>query len=88
MIGDLQWISTASAAELIGITTRTLYRFINDGELPAYKFGRVIRLKEADVMAYIERCRLQPGSIGHLCTTDDDDRPSDMGSVTGGSGTG
>jgi len=66
VLEDLQWLSTARAAELVGVTTRTLYRFINDGELPAYRFGRVIRLKEADVLTYIERCRVAPGSIAHL----------------------
>ena len=45
---------------------RTLYRFIDEGELPAYKFGRVIRLKEDDVVAFVERSRIVPGSLEHL----------------------
>ena len=35
-------------------------------QLAAYKFGRVIRLKQLDVDAYIESCRAEPGSMSHL----------------------
>ena len=63
---DLEWLSTKAAARRLGITPRTLYRFINDGDLVAYKFGRVIRLKKADVDAFIEMCRIEPGTLEHL----------------------
>lgn len=63
---DPVWLSTPAAAERLGVTARTLYRFIDEGQLPAYKFGRVIRLKQEDVDAYIESCQVQPGSISHL----------------------
>ena len=46
--------------------TRTLYRFIDEGQLPAYRFGRVIRLKENEVDAFIESCRIEPGTLEHL----------------------
>lgn len=63
---EIQWLSTAAAAKRLGITTRTLYRFIDGDDLPAYRFGRVIRLKQADVDAFIESCRIEPGSLEHL----------------------
>lgn len=62
----IEWMSTAAAAERLGITNRTLYRFIDEGALPAYKFGRVIRLQRADVDAFIEASRVEPGTMGHL----------------------
>ena len=64
--GQIEWLSTAAAAERLGITSRTLYRFIDEGQLPAFRFGRVIRLKKVDVDAYIEGCRVEPGSLSHL----------------------
>jgi excisionase family DNA binding protein len=64
--GETTWLGTALAARRMGITTRTLYKFIDAGELPAYKFGRVIRLKQADVDAFIEAARVEPGSLEHL----------------------
>ena len=42
----VKWMSSNEAAERLGVTTATLYRFIDEGRLPAYRMGRVIRLKE------------------------------------------
>lgn len=60
------WLSTQAAARRLGVTPRTLYRFIDQGDLPAYRMGRVIRLKTADVDAFIESTRIQPGTLEHL----------------------
>lgn len=61
-----RWLSTREAAGELGITTRTLYRLIDSDEIPAYKFGRVIRLKAEEVEAFIERSRITPGDLEHL----------------------
>ena len=47
-----QWMTTAEAAAMLGVTIRTLYRLIDEGALPAYQLGRVIRLRTAEVEAY------------------------------------
>jgi len=62
----ISWLSTKEAAERLGVTLRSLYRFIDEGGLAAYKFGRVIRLQESDVDAFIESSRIVPGSLEHL----------------------
>ena len=66
MSTPIHWLSTADAAKYLGITSRTLYRFIDEGQLPGYRFGRVIRLTEAEVDAFIEASRIAPGSLEHL----------------------
>lgn len=63
---EIHWLSTAEAAHRLGITSRTLYRFIDEGQLPAYRFGRVIRLKADEVDVFIESCRIEPGTLEHL----------------------
>jgi excisionase family DNA binding protein len=63
---EIVWLSTREAARQLGITTRTLYRLIDSGQLPAYKFGRVIRLQEAEVDGFIQRARIEPGALEHL----------------------
>jgi excisionase family DNA binding protein len=63
---EIRWLSTNEAARRLGITARTLYRFIDEGQLPAYRFGRVIRLQQAEVDAFIQRSRIAPGSLEHL----------------------
>lgn len=59
-----EWVGAPRAAELLGIRLPTLYRRIDAGELPAFRFGRVIRLRRCDIDAFVERCRVQPGTIG------------------------
>jgi excisionase family DNA binding protein len=66
MTEPVQWLSTKQAALRLGITLRSLYRFIDQGDLQAYKFGRVIRLKGADVEHFEASCRIAPGSLDHL----------------------
>ena len=63
---EIRWLSTAEAAKYLGITPRTLYRFIDQGEIPAFRFGRVIRLKQDDVDQFIEASQIQPGTLEHL----------------------
>ena len=62
----INWLSTKEAAERLGITLRSLYRFIDEGDLVAYKFGRVIRIQEPDVEKFIQASRISPGSLEHL----------------------
>jgi excisionase family DNA binding protein len=52
--------------QVLGITPRTLYRFMNEGQLAGFRFGRVIRLKATDVDAFIEQSRISPGELDHL----------------------
>ena len=63
---DIEWLSTQEAARRLGITTRTLYRFVDQGELPAYRMGRVIRLQGSDIDAFIAKSRIEPGTLEHL----------------------
>ncbi len=65
-------MGTKAAAAYLGITPRTLYRIIDGGQLPAYKFGRVIRLRQADIDAFIEGARVRPGDLTHPHTPDAD----------------
>ena len=60
------WLSSSEASKRLGVTTRTLYRLIDEGMLSGFRFGRVIRLKEKDVDQYAEQSRIQPGDLRHL----------------------
>ena len=72
------WLGAPAAASLLGIRLKTVYGLINSGHLPAYKIGRVIRLRRVEVMAYVERCRIKPGTLSHLYP------PGDKAPHTGG----
>lgn len=60
------WLGTTEAARFLGVVPRTLYRMVDEGQIPAYKMGRVIRIRRSDLEAYLEANRVQPGSLAHL----------------------
>jgi excisionase family DNA binding protein len=60
------WLSTKEASERLGVTLRSLYRFIDEGDLVAYKFGRLIRVQEHDLDRFIAASRIEPGTLEHL----------------------
>jgi excisionase family DNA binding protein len=61
-----KWLSTKQASEQLGVTLRTLYKFIDEGKIEAYKFGRVIRIKPDDLDLFVESIKIQPGTLSHL----------------------
>lgn len=50
---EIEWLSTKQASDMLGVPLRTLYRLIDQGALPAYKVGRVIRLQRHEVEEYL-----------------------------------
>ena len=50
-----KWLKPIDVARLLGIPTREVYQLIDEGALPAYKFGRTIRLLATDVEEYRRR---------------------------------
>lgn len=63
------WLSTRAVAERLGVTSRTVYRLINDGELIAHRFGRVIRVRVEDLGAFVAGSRIEPGGLEHLVSS-------------------
>ena len=63
---DGDWLSTKEAASALGLTPRTLYRLIDEGQLPAYRFGRVIRLKQGEIDSFVAQSQITPGELEHL----------------------
>lgn len=64
--GEYGWMGTKKGAAYIGVTQRTLYRLIDDGQVPAYKIGRVIRVRRDDLDDFLEVSRIEPGTLEHL----------------------
>ncbi len=62
----IAWLSTAKAAEYLGVALRTLYRMIDTGEIAGHQFGRVIRIKQSDLDHFLQQARITPGSLSHL----------------------
>ena len=57
-----------AVAARLSVVARTVYRLVNNGELPAYRVSRMIRIRPEDLDRYLESQRIQPGDLDHLCT--------------------
>ena len=55
MAGPL--LSLRQVAQLLGISERTVYRLMDDGELHPYKMGKSWKFDQADIDAYLDRLR-------------------------------
>ena len=55
------FISIDDLSEYLGVKKTTLYSFVESGDLPHYRFGRLIRFKTEEVDAWTEAHR--EGSI-------------------------
>lgn len=57
------WWSTDDVETHCGMTRNFVIDARESGALPAYRFGRVFRYRPADVAAWIESMRYQPGCV-------------------------
>ena len=62
----IHWMGTREACERLGVTLRTLYRFIDEGQLPAYKMGRVYPGTGVRRRRFHHSVRIAPGTLEHL----------------------
>ncbi len=60
-MNSTEWLSVAGACRRLKVSRTTLFRLIDRGELPAYRFGWMIRLRAADVEAFRRSRDDQPG---------------------------
>ena len=53
-------MTTAQAADYLGVHRDTVCRLLADGRLRYFKIGRSVRIDAADLDAYVERCAVEP----------------------------
>jgi excisionase family DNA binding protein len=54
---QIKFFTIIEVAERLGVSTRTVRRWIKSGELVAYRFGAAVRIAESDLGAFIARRR-------------------------------
>lgn len=47
------WLNTKQVAQAIGVTTRTIQNYRDQGMIPFSQIGRVIRYREEDVQEFL-----------------------------------
>ncbi|VGO21720.1 helix-turn-helix domain-containing protein [Pontiella sulfatireligans] len=55
MLNNLKLLPLLDAADILGVSKRTVDRLIACGELPVVKINRSTRIPLAEIQAYIER---------------------------------
>ena len=50
-------LSIETVAETLNVSTKTVRRWISQGELPVHRLGRQLRISEADLAVFIARSR-------------------------------
>ena len=53
----LCFYSVDDVAEQLGVSTKTVRRWIAAGDLPVHRLGRQLRISEADLVAFIAQRR-------------------------------
>lgn len=54
---DERYLTLPEIAERLKVSRRTVYRWVKDGDLSAYKFANEYRIAESDLKAFLERRR-------------------------------
>lgn len=52
-------LSIKQAAEYMGLSTKTLYRFVLERRLGHYKIGSRILIRQEDVEEFLGQCRIE-----------------------------
>ena len=53
-LSDVRFLTVAEVADMMRVSTMTVYRMVHAGEMPAIRFGRSFRIPESAVVAAIE----------------------------------
>ena len=52
-----RFYTVAQVADLLGVSTRTVRRWIAEGDLAVHKFARVVRIAENDLRGFLDEGR-------------------------------
>ena len=59
-----RFLSLRQVAEELGISERSAWRLVEQGEVPVHQFGASTRVKREDLDAYVERSRRRTPGAG------------------------
>ena len=74
MAGKL--LDVKQVREVLGLSERTVFRFIKSGELKGFKVGREWRFEESDITDFIQRQREKAAHIINKTSVDDTSAPA------------
>ena len=61
-----EFLTVTQVALILQVSPRQVYRWIDGGQLPAVRLGRIVRIHRADLNAFIDHLRtrkVKPGAL-------------------------
>ncbi len=55
-----EMLSTTEVGKMLGVTSKTVIRMIEGGQIPGYRVNFVWKVRRGDVEAYLEAHRFRP----------------------------
>lgn len=55
-------VTVSEAADRLHLSEKTVYAMISRGDITAYKFGKSVRIEEADLNTYVSGCKIRAAS--------------------------
>jgi excisionase family DNA binding protein len=56
-----RFLTVSEVADLLRVSSMTIYRLIKEGEMPAVRVGKSYRLREEDIDAYLAKQYTEAG---------------------------
>ena len=54
-LSDVRFLTVAEVADMMRVSSMTVYRMVHAGEMPAIRFGRSFRIPESAVVTVIQK---------------------------------
>ncbi len=56
------YVTTEEIAAELGVSRQAVYKWVNEGKLEAFRFGRAVRIPRSSFKRFVEASRLSPGT--------------------------
>ena len=54
------YLTPAQIAQELGVSPQAVYKWVSEGKLEAFRFGRAVRIPRSSLTAFVESSRLGP----------------------------
>jgi excisionase family DNA binding protein len=67
---EKEFLSTSDVAEWLDVSTATIYKFVEKGDLPVYRLGRINKFRRCDIEEFIQKNKLVGATAIHALKED------------------
>ena len=62
----MKFLTCDEIADALGVTSKSVRRWISDKALPAYRIGRLLRVHESDLQAFLDQRQTPSKAINQI----------------------